>query len=103
MSWEKDLKLLEDNKWVVECQSPFEIRKEGDFASGEAAHCVLESFKEKLKEKTEKVTMKPELRKFLDIEITKGFEDVIEGQEMLIKHQKEIIEQLKRLLANLGY
>lgn len=42
MTWEEDLKLLEDNGWEVECQSPFEIRtKDGSFASGEAAHIVL--------------------------------------------------------------
>lgn len=42
-SWEEDIKLLEDNNWEVECQSPFEIRtKDGSFASGEAAYIILE-------------------------------------------------------------
>jgi len=40
---EEDLKLLEENGWEVECESPFEIRYEdgGAFASGMAADLVL--------------------------------------------------------------
>jgi len=40
---EEDIKLLEDNEWVVECESPFEIRHEdgGAFASGCAADIIL--------------------------------------------------------------
>jgi len=45
-NWEDDIKLLEDNGWVVECESPFEIRtKDGSFASGEAAQIVLHDLK----------------------------------------------------------
>ena len=40
---EDDIKLLEENGWEVECESPFEIRYEdgGAFASGMAADLVL--------------------------------------------------------------
>ena len=40
---EDDIKLLEENEWVVECHSPFEIRHEdsGAFASGCAADIIL--------------------------------------------------------------
>ena len=43
MSWEENYKLLEENGWEVECESPFEIRYEdgGAFASGCAADLVL--------------------------------------------------------------
>ena len=41
-----DIKLLEENGWIVECESPFEIRtKDGSFASGEAAQIVLDDLK----------------------------------------------------------
>ena len=45
--FDEDEKLLEDNGWVVECQSPFEIRYEdgGAFASGLAADIVLDDLK----------------------------------------------------------
>jgi len=43
-TWEDDMKLLEDNGWVVECESPFEIcyKDGGAFASGHAAQIVLD-------------------------------------------------------------
>ena len=35
--------ILAEHGWEIECYSPFEIRtKDGSFASGEAAHIVLE-------------------------------------------------------------
>ena len=38
----EDIKLLEDNGWIIECHAPFEIRtKDGSFASGSAAYIVL--------------------------------------------------------------
>ena len=46
MTWEEDMELLESNGWDVVCESPFEIRtKDGSFASGEAAHIVLNDLK----------------------------------------------------------
>jgi len=44
---EEDVKLLKDNDWIVECESPFEIKHEdGDaFASGLAAQIVLDNLK----------------------------------------------------------
>lgn len=44
---EEDIKLLEDNGWIVECYSPFEIRYHdgGAFASGLAANIVLDDLK----------------------------------------------------------
>lgn len=47
MSWDDDMKLLEDNGWVVECESPFEIRSEDgcSFAKGQAAYSVLGDLK----------------------------------------------------------
>ena len=40
---EEDIKLLEENEWEVECESPFEIRfaDGGAFASGCAADIIL--------------------------------------------------------------
>ena len=47
-------KLLEENGWEVECESPFEIRTEdGSFASGEAADIVLDYLKEETSEETD--------------------------------------------------
>lgn len=45
--FDEDEKLLEENGWIVECQSPFEIRYEdgGAFASGCAAQIVLDDLK----------------------------------------------------------
>ena len=41
--------LLEKNGWVVECESPFQIRHEnGSFASGLAVELILKSLKEKV-------------------------------------------------------
>ena len=47
MTWEEDMELLESNGWVVECESPFEIRYEDGraFASGYAAQIVLDDLK----------------------------------------------------------
>ena len=44
---ENDIELLEENGWVVECESPFEIRYEdgGAFATGLAAQIVLDDLK----------------------------------------------------------
>jgi hypothetical protein len=44
---EEDIKLLNDNGWMVECHSPFEIRNSEfeSFASGYAADLVLNSLK----------------------------------------------------------
>lgn len=48
---EKDEKLLEENGWIVECESPFEIRHEfsGSFASNWAAEYVVEILKQENK------------------------------------------------------
>ena len=46
MSWEDNYRILEENGWEVECESPFKIRtKDGSFASGEAANIVLSILK----------------------------------------------------------
>jgi len=44
---EEDIKILEDAGWIVECESPFEIRHEEteSFATNEAAWIVLYSIK----------------------------------------------------------
>lgn len=46
---EEDIKLLEENGWIVVCESPFEIENEsGDaMASGEAAELILQHLKNK--------------------------------------------------------
>lgn len=43
----KDIKLLEENGWIVECELPFEIRniENGGFASGVAATIILDGIK----------------------------------------------------------
>lgn len=45
---ENDKDLLENNGWIVECESPLEIRSENgeSFASGLAAQFVIESLRE---------------------------------------------------------
>lgn len=47
MTWKDDIKLLKDNGWDVECESPFEILCEdgGAFATGLAAQIVLDNLK----------------------------------------------------------
>ncbi len=49
-----DINFLESKGWVVECESPLEIREEdsGSFATGYAANLVLESLRDE--EKVEK-------------------------------------------------
>lgn len=43
----KDIELLEKYGWMVECESPFEIRdKDGNFASGIAAKIVLDFYRD---------------------------------------------------------
>jgi hypothetical protein len=43
-------KLLEENGWTVECESPFEIRHEdGSFATGQAAQIVVIYLEEEAK------------------------------------------------------
>lgn len=45
-----EFSILEENGWVVECESPFEIRKDDvSFATGEAAHIILYYLKEENK------------------------------------------------------
>jgi hypothetical protein len=48
MSIDEDIKLLEDNGWIVECQSPFEISnaKLESLATGYAAELVLKSLQD---------------------------------------------------------
>lgn len=48
---ENDKLILEKNGWVIECESPFEIRNKetGDFATGFAAKIVIESLKPKIR------------------------------------------------------
>jgi NurA-like 5'-3' nuclease len=49
-----DKKILESNGWVIECESPFEIRHEdGSFASGQGALSVLYTLKPKIKNSNE--------------------------------------------------
>lgn len=44
----EDIQMLEDDGWVVECESPFELRhSDGSFATGQAAYIVLNSLKDK--------------------------------------------------------
>ena len=44
---EEDISILEMNGWLVESEHPFEISHEdGSFASGEAAHIVLNYLKD---------------------------------------------------------
>lgn len=40
---QRDIDILHCAGWIIECESPFEIRtKDGSFASGEAAYIVLD-------------------------------------------------------------
>jgi len=42
-----DVKILRDNGWFVECESPFEIRnQDGSFATNRAAEMVLDTLRE---------------------------------------------------------
>jgi len=54
-----DEKLLYDNDWIVECESPFEIRHKdgGSFASGLAAEIVRDSYKEEQQQAEPKFTL----------------------------------------------
>jgi len=46
MSRQDDFALLNDNGWIIECESPFEIRhSDGSFASGQGARAVLDELK----------------------------------------------------------
>jgi hypothetical protein len=44
----EDIEILEDDGWIVECESPFEIRHtDGSFATNQAAYSVLNSLKDR--------------------------------------------------------
>ena len=48
---EEDIKLLEDNDWIIVCESPFEIEDPNNpenAAQGYAAQFILETLKKKL-------------------------------------------------------
>ena len=83
MSWEEDLKVLEDNGWELECESPFEIStKDGSFASGEAAYIVLSSLKYERDSEVDKFEYKKEIiSQELDIEALN--EEGINGWELV--------------------
>lgn len=51
MNFDDDIELLEKNDWIVECESPFEIRsKDGySFARGQAAYMILAKLREEQK------------------------------------------------------
>lgn len=53
----KDKKILKHFGWTIECQSPYEIKHEdGSFASGQAAHFVIEQLRsEYIEEQYEKL------------------------------------------------
>jgi len=56
---DQDMQVLESNGWVVECESPLEIRavnNSSSFASGKAAETVLESLKANSKKSTPKAS-----------------------------------------------
>ena len=42
----QDVRLLGQAGWTLDCESPFEISKEGSRATGEAAWVVLKSLRE---------------------------------------------------------
>jgi hypothetical protein len=48
MTFDEKKALLEYNGWVVECESPFEIRhgESGSFATGRAAHMVADQLEQ---------------------------------------------------------
>jgi hypothetical protein len=53
---------LEAEGWIVECESPLEIRQQDDpasFASGYAAEYIIESVRKRLKRKLKKEQAKP--------------------------------------------
>ena len=45
--WRDEREVLRRNGWVVECESPLEIRAESGFAVGEAAKIVLRWLQER--------------------------------------------------------
>lgn len=46
-----DRDILENYGWVIECESPYEVRHEdGSFASGQAVSYLIDSLKEEFKE-----------------------------------------------------
>lgn len=56
-----DRKILADNGWIIECESPFEIRhKDGSIATGQAAYIVLASLYGDLQEALEEKAKCPD-------------------------------------------
>lgn len=54
MPTEEDKVILEYLGWIVECESPFEIRHEnGSFASGQAADIVMSWLRDPANQDTE--------------------------------------------------
>lgn len=64
---ESDKKLLEENGWTIECESPFEIRHtDGSFATEQAAWIVLDELLHEKKE-AEMVEKEKEHKEFVEL------------------------------------
>lgn len=72
----EDIELLENNDWIVECESPFEIRYKdgGAFASGLAAEIVLDELK-RIERKEQKRVEKFKLKCCKTCKLSRYFKD----------------------------
>lgn len=65
---QEDIEFLEQNGWIVECESPLEIREEesGSFATGYAAKCVLESLRNEERENQKEFKLNTRVRELME-------------------------------------
>lgn len=88
---EKDINLLEKYGWIVECESPFEIRHDDEsFATNNAAKLILETLK-----KEEKLNKLPDTNRDYNQIYNDFWKDIIED-----KYGNIDIEQLKKELCD---
>jgi hypothetical protein len=95
---QKDMDFLEANGWVVECESPLEIRDQetGSFATGYAARCVLESLR--AEEKRSKIfVMNENVARIMQEAINTT--DYPEDQEYVIEPNKYFCARFAELLV----
>ncbi len=88
---QKDIQFLEENGWTVECESPLEIRhnETGDFASGMAAHYVLDAVRAEVKGPT----------LFQTIQLTSEQIEDGRGCAYILAHTMEEIGELAKEVA----
>lgn len=94
---DNDIEILEKSGWIVECQSPFEIRHEdGSFATLNAAEIVLDEVRREHEALTNSIKALEELNA-IDLQplYTEAMFEVNNEYDKLFKNQQRILQAIK--------